>query len=364
MGRLATTLILVLLTCSEVGAAESPGDALRQVFAQADQILTDPDTEDRPLERLLAIRRLVNDAFDFRGAAELASGEHWRARTAAEQEEFTWLFADLLERGFVWRMAARARLERGTKVRYLAEVVEGDAALVQTAMARRDGGDLLLDYYLVDREGAWKVRDVAIDGVSLMANYRAQLDRVLGNGTFPELLTQMRAKVGTAEPREPPAVAVGPATVVETVEPVSIVDVPLPAPEIRFAVFDPAIDTVPAALTIVHVVSASPAVRERAAIARALPPVSAPVVEPPRPAPITKAYWLQLMTAGTADEAGRLVSRLRDGKFSIGVERTIYHGRPAVHVRVGPFHDAEQAVLSLLDLQNKGHDPVLVAERE
>jgi phospholipid transport system substrate-binding protein len=362
MARLATTLILVLLTCAAAGAAETPGDALRQVFAQADQILTDPDTEDRPLERLLAIRRLVNEAFDFRGAAELASGEHWRARTAAEQEEFTWLFADLLERGFVWRMASRARLERGTRVRYLAEVVEGDAALVRTAMARRDGGELLLDYYLVDREGAWKVRDVAIDGVSLMANYRSQLDRVLGNATFPELLTQMRAKVGTVEPREPPAVAVGPPTVVETVEPVSIVDVRLPAPELRFAVFDPAVDT-PPALTIVHVVSASPAVRERAPIDLAPPPVSTPAVEPP-PAPITKAYWLQVMTAGTADEAGRLVSRLRDGKFSIGVERTLYHGRPAVNVRVGPFHDAEQAVLSLLDLQTRGHDPVLVAERE
>ena len=32
--------------------------------------------------------------------------------------------------------------------------------------------------------------------------------------------------------------------------------------------------------------------------------------------------------------------------------------------RIGPFRDAEEAVLKLLDLQTKGHDPYLVAERE
>jgi hypothetical protein len=31
---------------------------------------------------------------------------------------------------------------------------------------------------------------------------------------------------------------------------------------------------------------------------------------------------------------------------------------------VGPFRDAEQAVVTLLDLQTKGHDPYLVADRE
>jgi hypothetical protein len=32
--------------------------------------------------------------------------------------------------------------------------------------------------------------------------------------------------------------------------------------------------------------------------------------------------------------------------------------------RIGPFQNAEEAVLKLLDLQTKGHDPYLVAERE
>src|SRR5712692_6940684 len=150
MVRTAAALALVLFVFADTGAeTTTPTEALQQVFAQANDILTDPESVDRPLERLLAVRKLVNDAFDFKSAAELA----------------------------------------------------------QTAMARRNGGELSLDYHLIDRDGAWRIRDVAIDGVSLMANYRAQLDRVLGNASFPELLSQMRAKVGVVDQPEPPAPA-------------------------------------------------------------------------------------------------------------------------------------------------------------
>ena len=323
MARVTAVLALVLFTCSGVWAATTPTDALQHVFAQADKILTDPDSAEGPLERLLAIRKLVNEAFDFRSAAELASGDHWRARTAAEQEEFTWLFGDLLERAFVSRMASRANLEHGMRIKYLGESVDRGTALVQTAMSRRDGGDMLLDYQLIERDGSWKIRDVAIDGVSVMANYRAQLDRVLGNASFPELLTQMRAKVGAPEPpRTTPTIEVSlPA------KPELSADVPPPAPELRAAALEPPPMTQP---TRVHT---------------------------------TRAYWLEISTVEVA-EAGRLVSRLRDGKFSVALQRTTAGGKPMVHVRVGPFQDAEEAVFKLLDLQTQGHDPFLIAERD
>src|SRR5688572_1430702 len=96
--RVSGAALALVLSVGPSALAATPTDAIQRVFAQTDTILTNPDAEVQPLERLLAIRKLVNEAFDFRSAAELASGDHWRARTAAEQEEFTWLFADLLER--------------------------------------------------------------------------------------------------------------------------------------------------------------------------------------------------------------------------------------------------------------------------
>ena len=371
MFRLGSALALVLAVSPGVWAA-TPTDAIQQVFTQADRILRDPDTEERPLERLLAIRKLVNEAFDFRSAAELASGEHWQARTAAEQEEFTWLFSDLLERSFVARMAAKANLAGGTRIKYLDESVERDTARVLTAMGRKDGGELRLGYRLIEREGAWKIRDVAIDGGSVMANYRAQLDRVLGTASFPELLTQMRAMVG---PPEPPAATASTADIVPSAAPASVeaapqvketptvaaapsivaaslpaaLEPPPPAPELRVAAVDP--------------VHTRPQVEPPPARTAPKVQTTPPAATPPSRTLTTKAYWLKISTVELA-EAGRLVSRLRDGKHRVALERTSVSGKQMVQVSVGPFQDAAEAVFKLLDLQTKGHDPFLIAERQ
>jgi len=358
MTRFTAALVLVLFMTPAVWAA-TPTDALRQVFRQADRILTEPQTEERPLERLLAVRKLVNEAFDFRRAAELASGDRWWPRTLAEQEEFTWLFGDLLERSFIAIMASTASLKRGTRIRYLGESVMGGTALVRTVMGRRDGGEMLLDYRLIERDGSWKVRDVTIDGVSMMANYRAQLDRVLGNASFPELLTQMRAKVGAVDPPARP-VSFSP---VET----ATLDVSLP----------PKPQPVAKATTPAEVISGPDVSSRPETAATATPPAGVRTASTPPEAPTpppavtlqprartTKAYWLRVSTVESADQASRLVSRLRDGKLSVVLERSSVGGTSRIQISVGPFRDATEAVLTLLDLQLKGHDPFLVAERE
>src|SRR5262249_27532331 len=119
----------------------------------------------------------------------------------------------------------------------------------------------------------------------------------------------------------------------------------LPGPEVRFPVFEP--------------VLAEPVTELRAAIEEPVPSAA--------PAPhvyTTRAYWLQITIADHLGEAGRLASRLHDGKPSVRLERTTENDQPRVRVRIGPFQDATEAVLELLALQGKGHDAYLIAERE
>jgi len=54
--------------------------------------------------------------------------------------------------------------------------VTAPAASCPTAsIARRSGGEILFDYRMIERDGRWKIRDVVVDGVSVAANYRAQI---------------------------------------------------------------------------------------------------------------------------------------------------------------------------------------------
>src|SRR5207249_11301346 len=52
----------------------------------------------------------------------------------------------------------------------------------------------------------WKVRDVVVDGVSLVMNYRAQFARVLAVYPFAGLVARMQAE----SPAEPPPAASAP----------------------------------------------------------------------------------------------------------------------------------------------------------
>jgi phospholipid transport system substrate-binding protein len=351
MARLTAALALMLFFCGSAWAGP-PTDALSQIFSQAARILVDPDTEERPLERLLALRKLVSEGFDYPGAAELALGRRWHTATPAERQEFTRLFADLLDRSYISRMS-RASVDGGMKVRYLDESVDGQAALVRTAVARRSGGEILLDYQMIERDGRWLVRDVIAGGLSVAANYRAQLERILESSSVPELLAQMRAKVDGVEP---PA-ATAPTVEVATAEPAPVEVVTVEASP----------------------VDAAPAVRDARDISsepsRVDSPTEASVIlvatedrampaDPSPPPHTTKAYWLQMETVETAEEAGRLATRLREGKLPVEFEQTTTGGKPLLMVRVGPFRDAADAVFTLLDLQTKGHNPSLVAQRD
>ena len=202
---------LLAVGCLPVEAGP-PTEALRATFTEANRIITDPATAARPLDRLHAVRALFSKAFDFSGAAEEALGSQWKARSTNEQKEFTSLFAGFVQRGFVYWLASVAEVDGrtgGITVHYLGEAVERDRAVVRTAIGRRGGRQVLLDHEMVQLGKRWMVRDVTIDGISLVTNYRAQFDRVIRGSSYRELLARLHVKVNSELPR--PAAA-GPET--------------------------------------------------------------------------------------------------------------------------------------------------------
>jgi phospholipid transport system substrate-binding protein len=189
----------LLVTGAEAG---SPTTTLQATFAQANKIIADPTLEDRPLERIVAIRTLFSKVFDFRGASEDVLGPEWKVRTPVEQREFTSIFSGFVQRSFVYWLAAVAEIDaNGITVSYLGESVERDRAGVRTAIVGRGGRQILLDHRMVYQGNRWLVRDITIDGVSLITNYRAQFGRVIRASSYRDLVVRMQERVGTELPR-------------------------------------------------------------------------------------------------------------------------------------------------------------------
>ena len=170
-------------------------DRLREFFSTVNAVLVDPAIQSKPLEKVARIKRLVTDVADVRGAAAAVLDREWQARTPAEREEFTRLFAEFLERGMVARLAGTVSPVNGMIMTWRGETQAGDEARVTTMVESRDGRKILVEYRMYERRGRWLVRDVVVDGISTIDNYRAQFRRVLRQGSYAALIAQLRTKL-------------------------------------------------------------------------------------------------------------------------------------------------------------------------
>jgi len=190
VGIASVGTILALVT---PGAhASTPTDELRGHVDQVIKILQRPDLQgdDKTTERRSAVRKVANDIFDFPETAKRSLGRHWQARTPAEREEFTRLFADLVEHAYI------SKIDRysGENVSYVGESVEGDQATVRTKILTKQGSQIPVDYRMLRQGGGWRVYDVIIEGVSLTANYRTQFNKIIQTASYEDLVAKLKAK--------------------------------------------------------------------------------------------------------------------------------------------------------------------------
>src|SRR5256885_7200580 len=152
--RVAVALALVLAPYDHAWAG-APTDALRDTFSTVNRALDDPELRKSPADLRAAIRNALLPLIDSREGARLALGDEWAARTSAERGEFAPLFGDHFERTYVFRLAAHAPMYRALAIRYVDEKINGRTATVATALGNREGGEVPVEYRLIQRDGRW-----------------------------------------------------------------------------------------------------------------------------------------------------------------------------------------------------------------
>ncbi len=178
-----------------LAASAEAGPALEQLRSQIDRVLKimeDPGLkkEAQSKERRAAVRKVADEIFDFQETAKRSLARHWQPRTSAEQTEFVRLFADLLERSYI----SRIELYGGEKIAYLGDSQDGDQAMVRTRIITKSGTEIPVDYRMLKRAERWLVYDVIIEGVSLVANYRTQFNKIIQTSSYAELVRKMKVK--------------------------------------------------------------------------------------------------------------------------------------------------------------------------
>ncbi len=189
--RVAVVLALVVAPVTAARAGQA-SDQLKVQIERVVKAIDDPDLkkESRALDRRKSVRKIAEDIFDFVETAKRSLGRHWLARSAAEREEFTGLFADLLERSYI----SKIELFNGERIQFVGDSADGDQAVVRTKIVTKQGTEIPVDYRMLKKGDRWLVYDVIIEGVSLIANYRTQFNKIIQTSSYQELVKKMKTK--------------------------------------------------------------------------------------------------------------------------------------------------------------------------
>ena len=190
--RFPFVVIGLLAIFTTQGWAGALTDQFKESVDKVIKILDDPSlkSEGKIKERRAVISKAAGEIFDFAEAAKRSLGRHWQSRTEEERGEFVRLFGDLLERSYFSKIEQYG----GEKIAYLGESIEGDLGTIRTKITTKSGADLLVDYRLLPRNGRWLVYDVSFDGVSLIANYRTQFNKIIQSASYQDLVKKLKTK--------------------------------------------------------------------------------------------------------------------------------------------------------------------------
>jgi len=138
------------------------------------------------------MRQLVSNSFDYTEMSRSALGYHWKTLTPDQQASFTGLFTSFIQDSYLNKIQDY----KGQTVTFVKWSMDYPGyAQVKTTINQPNGGQPIpLNYMLKLENGNWKIYDVTVDAISIIANYRNQFNRVINDKGFPTLMDELRAK--------------------------------------------------------------------------------------------------------------------------------------------------------------------------
>jgi phospholipid transport system substrate-binding protein len=150
-----------------------------------------------PDQRRQKVEEIVYQHFDFVTLSKLVLARHWKQLSPAQQDAFVAEFKRHLSLTY-GRNVESYNNERAVVVGDRPE--PGGDWTVKTKIVRPSASDIQVDYRLRRQDGQWRVIDVTIEGVSLVANFRSQFQDIIAKDGAEKLIDLLRAKNNSGEP--------------------------------------------------------------------------------------------------------------------------------------------------------------------
>ena len=164
------------------GAGTDPAAFINNLGNQLRAVTSSTSRE----QRLAGFQQLFREDFDVPGLGRFVLGRFWRIFTPTEQQEFLGLFENYVVLTYSEKLSDYA--EDGGRPSVTGCRRDPDGAIVSSKIIRQSSAyqPIQVDWRLTAQNGSYKVGDIVIDGLSMAANGRSQLEGVVErNGGRP-----------------------------------------------------------------------------------------------------------------------------------------------------------------------------------
>jgi phospholipid transport system substrate-binding protein len=144
------------------------------------------------------VRKLVGAFLDYNELARRSLARHWDTLTPKQRAEFTETLRQLVERSYLRQVHGGPNYN----IKYEKEEKTGNEAVVDATlhtMSRGKKVEIALQYKMLGKDGKWVVYDVVTDEQSMLENYRAEFNKIIGKDGFDALMKRMRKKLEEKE---------------------------------------------------------------------------------------------------------------------------------------------------------------------
>lgn len=138
------------------------------------------------------VKEIITPHFDFIRISAWALGKHWRTASKEQKLRFVTAFRTLLVQTYGVVLLDYTDQE----LRYLPlrdDPASGDVT-VRTEVIQPNGEAVSINYRLYLKNGAWKVYDISVEGVSLVTNFRTSFATEIKQAGLDSLIQRLEAK--------------------------------------------------------------------------------------------------------------------------------------------------------------------------
>lgn len=195
MLRWISCLMALLWVMPMALAADFPPDQLAKNTTQEVLAILKADKEIQGgnLQKVYElVEAKVLPHFDFNRMTQLAVGKHWNAATPQQKQALVKEFRALLVR--TYSTALTEFSSQSIEFKPLTMKADDIDVTVRTEIKQPGGKPIPIDYSMYKTSFGWKVYDVAIDGVSLVINYRGSFASTIRKSGIDGLIGMLQAK--------------------------------------------------------------------------------------------------------------------------------------------------------------------------